>query len=184
MPSDSRWDQRGPLTKFIGLEEIKGEISGTFVASAAERTAIAALLELPELATLRFDYAVRRGGGGRHHLSGRLAADVTQTCVVTLEPVQGRVDVPVEVDFWPERLLAELEARAEEGASDPDTEWPEPITEGKIDIGPLIYETLATSLDPYPRREGASFEWAEGRETNGEEEKTSPFAALERLKRP
>ena len=170
--------------KTIGLEEIKGETSDTFIASAAERRAIAALLELPELAALKFEYRVRRGGGGRHHLSGRLTADLTQTCVVTLEPLQNRVDVPVDVDFWPERLLAELEARAEEGVSDPDAEWPEPITEGKIDIGPVIYETLATSLDPYPRREGASFDWAEAPETNGEEEKTSPFAALERLKRP
>ena len=184
MPSESPSDPRGPLTKSIGLEEIKGEISGTFVASAAERSAIAALLELPDLATLKLDYRIRSGGGGRHHLSGRLTADVTQTCVVTLEPVQARVDVPVEVDFWPERVLAELEARAEEGAGDPDAEWPEPITEGKIDIGPVIYETLATSLDPYPRREGASFDWAEAPGTDGEGAKTSPFAALERLKRP
>jgi uncharacterized metal-binding protein YceD (DUF177 family) len=184
LPSAPQSDHRGPLTKAIGLEEIKGDISGSFVASPAERGAMAALLELPELAAVRFDYTVRRGGGGRHHLSGRLTADVTQTCVVTLEPVQGRVDVPVDVEFWPERLLAELEARAEEGASDPDAEWPEPIIEGKIDIGPVIYETLATSLDPYPRREGASFEWADAPEPKGEVEKSSPFAALERLKRP
>jgi len=99
--------------------------------------------------------------------------------VVTLDPVQAVLDVPVEAEFWPQALIDGLEKSTEthEGALD----WPEPIKDGKIDLGPLIYETLATSLDPYPKREGASFDWSQER---GEGPAgSSPFAALDVLRR-
>ena len=79
--------------------------------------------------------------------------------------------------------MIEAEAkREEEGGVTTLADWPEPIKDGRIDLGPLIYETLATSLDPYPKRDGVSFEWSQGAEAPGPERKSSPFAALDRLK--
>src|SRR3972149_470610 len=61
---------------------------------------------------------------------------------------------------------------------------PEPIAGGEIDLGPIIYEPLATALDPYPKREGARFQWSQGgAEGQGEEGGKGPFAALAKLKR-
>jgi len=106
---------------------------------------------------------------------------VTQTCVLSLDPVPAQIDVPVEAEFWPAAMIAaEVKREAEGGSTLAD--WPEPIKDGRIDLGPLIYETLATSLDPYPKRDGVSFEWSQGAEAPGPERKSSPFAALDRLK--
>jgi hypothetical protein len=62
-------------------------------------------------------------------------------------------------------------------------DWPEPIEDGTIELGKVLYETLATSLDPYPKKAGASFEWSEGPGGKAEAHGSGPFAALERLKR-
>ena len=102
---------------------------------------------------------------------------MTQTCVVSLEPVEahprsaGRDGVLAAA-----ASIAELDREAE----DKDhalRDWPEPIVDGKIDLGTVIYETLATALDPYPKREGASWN---GRQPPKARE--SPKAPLPRLR--
>ena len=51
-----------------------------------------------------------------------------------------------------------LSGSAEETGSQGLLDWPEAVVDGRIDLGPVIYESLATSLDPYPKRPGASFD--------------------------
>ena len=74
---------------------------------------------------------------------------------------QAALEVPVEIEFWPRHLIEDRAESIDEAASHGTLEWPEPIVDGKIDLGPVIYETFATGLDPYPKREGVSFEWSE-----------------------
>jgi hypothetical protein len=64
-------------------------------------------------------------------------------------------------------------AAEEEGEEDP----PDPIIDGRIDLGALAAEFLALGLDPYPRKPGAAFDLGEA-----EPERESPFAALARLR--
>jgi len=172
-----------PLTRWLKASEIKDGESGEIVANAAEIEAIARLLELVRLGGLSLHYRFRHGGGGRLQLSGRLRADLTQTCVVTLEPLDTTIDVPVEIEFWPEGLL-KPPLTDEEPASVAALEELEPIVAGRIDLGRVAYETLATSLDPYPKREGASFDWSQPEPGEAQDAKTGPFAALAGLKRP
>ncbi|HEU4475640.1 MAG TPA: hypothetical protein VFR71_02965 [Methyloceanibacter sp.] len=47
-----------------------------------------------------------------------------------------------------------LEHSAEEPGHTGLLDWPEPIVEGKIDLCPVLYEALATALDPYPQAGG------------------------------
>jgi hypothetical protein len=96
------------------------------------------------------------------------------------------LDVPIEVAFWPPSQIRDMEkAAAEDPVSQGILDWPEWIIDGKIDLGPVLYEGLATALDPYPRAEGVNFAWAD---PEGEEEgpaaPSGPFAALGRLKQP
>ena len=163
-----------PFSRPLRIDEIKDGVSGSIEATAAEMAAIANLLDLKGLEDLAMTYRLFRAGAGRLRLKGELKAKVTQTCIVSLEPVQSELDVPVEAEFWPSEMIAG-------GALIAD--WPEPISDGKIDLGPLVYETLATSLDPYPKKEGVSFEWSQGAEQPRSEAGTSPFAALGAWKR-
>jgi uncharacterized metal-binding protein YceD (DUF177 family) len=156
---------------------------------AASEAECAALAELDGLLGLR-DLAVsadvsRRGKDGLR-VSGRVTALVTQTCVVTLEPFESPVDEAFEVDFAPEaeaeaahrRAMEEIEAARDKAAAlldQPDP--PDPIVNGKIDLGALAMEFLALGLDPYPRSPGARFEEV------AEPEIASPFTALAGLKK-
>ncbi|HZP08494.1 DUF177 domain-containing protein [Methyloceanibacter sp.] len=173
-----------PLSRLLKFDEIKEAVSGTIEATPAEMAAIAKLLDLRGLERLGMTYRLRRIGAGRVRLNGELAAKVIQTCVVSLDPVLSDVAVPVEAEFWPEEMIAAHQAHEEEQGAATLADWPEPISEGRIDLGPVVYETLATSLDPYPRKEGVSFEWSEKWEEEPSGAKpASPFAALEALKR-
>jgi hypothetical protein len=172
-----------PFTRSLRADEIKDGESGEIVASPAEIEAIAGLLDLVRLGGLSLHYRFRHGGGGRLQLSGRLKADLTQTCVVTLDPLDTTIDIPVEIEFWPEGLLAAPRS-SEEPVSVVALDEPEPIVGGRIDLGRVAYETLATSLDPYPKREGVSFDWSQDGPGEAQDAKTGPFAALAALKRP
>lgn len=174
---------RPPLTRKMRVSEIEDEAPQTIAITEAERAEIVDLLDLVALEALEFDYRLRRGGGGRVHLSGHLKANATQTCVVTLEPVPASLDIPVEIDFWPRPALQSLEKRAEDPSQAGPIDWPEAITDDTIDLGPVVYETFATALDPYPKKEGASFQWSQGN-SEPEDRESSPFAALKQLKKP
>ena len=108
-------------------------------------------------------------------MTGTVDVTVTQTCVVTLEEIECRYSAPLNVEFWPAEMLAE----EGEDEIDPLAADREPIEEGRIDVGRIVYEELASAIDPFPRREGAAFDW----EDKEGAERTHPFAQLARLKR-
>jgi hypothetical protein len=171
-----------PLARTFRVDELKEGEERTIEVNRAERETIAALLDLAALDRLSLAFRLHRRGQGRVAVHGTLAA-ASQTCVVSLEPVDSALEVPVEVEFWPIPMIDDLAASPDEAASHGTLDWPEPIEGGKIDLGPVIYETLATALDPYPKREGVSFEWSEAGGAGAEPEQAeSPFAALKRLK--
>jgi hypothetical protein len=172
---------RPPLSRPIKVDEVKDTVQGEIDATQPELSAVAKLLELKGLERLSLAYRLSRGADGRLRLTGRLAAAATQTCVVSLDPVEATLDVPVEAEFWPAELIAQLEKSAEDPGCPGHLDWPEPIVDGKIDLGPFIYETLATSLDPYPRKKGASFDWSQGQPEEASPT-SGPFAVLAELK--
>jgi uncharacterized metal-binding protein YceD (DUF177 family) len=176
-------DSAAPVMRKLRIESIGEGTSGTIEATEGEKAEIARLLDLVALDRLAFDYRLVPSSGHRVRLTGRLTARVVQTCVVSLEPVASELDVPVEIEFWPEDAVAVLERNAQEDAGASLLDWPEPIADGTIDLGEVVYETFATSLDPYPKKAGASFEWPVGAEDEAAAGKGGPFAALERLKR-
>ena len=61
----------------------------------------------------------------------------------------------------------------------PDEDEPDPIIDGKIDLGALAAEFFALGLDPYPRKPGATFE-----ESTESEPADSPFSALAKRAKP
>jgi hypothetical protein len=61
-----------------------------------------------------------------------------------------------------------------------DAEGPDLFHAGTIDLGAIAVEHLALALDPYPRAAGVEFE---GYREDEQDQLSSPFAALGRLKR-
>ncbi|HIJ61774.1 MAG TPA: DUF177 domain-containing protein [Rhodospirillaceae bacterium] len=132
----------------------------------AERFGILAVETLSARLTLR-------AHGPLVHIEGRLAARVVQACVVTLDPVAAEIDEAFAITFGPE-----LPEDSDELVIDLDTEDPpEPIIDGKIDLGEVVAEHLALALDPFPRSPGAVFAAPEDADTAG------AFAALAALRK-
>lgn len=158
-------------------------------ASAEECAALAELDGLDAIRKLAVEADVIRRGRDRLLVRGRVKAVVAQTCVVTLEPFDTAVDEPFEVEFAPQseaeeayaKAMADIEAARDKAAAlaeQPDP--PDPIIDGKVDIGALAAEFLALGLDPYPRKPGVEF----GSLTeDAGEPLPKPFAALAKLKK-
>ncbi len=174
--------QTSPLTRKVKLGTVDQGSERTMEIDEDERRTIMQLLDLRDLSNVRLDYRLRQTSGKRVHLTGRLRADVVQTCVVSLEPVPAQIDMPVDVEFWPLDKINALQQRADDPSQAAEIDWPEPIDGDNIDLGPLVYETLATALDPYPKKTGAQFEWSDAQATS-ETPKNSPFAVLKGLKK-
>jgi hypothetical protein len=176
-------DHRPVLSRPLKVDEIRDSATGDIAVAGPELHAIAKMLDLVAVDRLTFAYRLDRRDGGRLLLTGTLCASATQTCVVSLETLEARLEVPVEMEFWPEGLLPPSARDLPDPGGAGLTEWPEAIIDGHIDLGPVIYETLATALDPYPKRPGARFDWADTEGRDGEAAGTGPFAALAALKR-
>lgn len=152
-----------------------GGLSRQRTATAAERAAVMSALELAGCGTIGAKYRVTPLGGGRYRLAGEVTAEVEQPCIVTLEPVASRLHERFDVEFWPE---GEVEPQQEGEAEALSAAEIEPIEDGRIDAGRIVFETIAAGLDPFPRKEGASLERSEA----GGEGVPGPFAALEKLR--
>jgi hypothetical protein len=148
-------------------------------ASAAERDAMAALAGLRGISSAHASLDVTPIRDGRVHVVGRVLAQVGQTCVVTLDPVDNAIDEPIDLIFAPASQIRELAESIEDPEGNeaiPDP--PEPIAGGVIDLGRLATDALFLGIDPYPRKPGAVFE-PPAAPVDPEDH---PFAALKALK--
>lgn len=146
-------------------------------ASAVEREAIARLAELRSVASAAASFDLVHAGDGRVHVTGRVTAQVRQTCVVTLEPVDNVVDEAIDLMFMPPEQIRDLADLIDDEGEADDSDPPEPIERGIIDLGRVATDALYLGLDPYPRKPDAVFEQP-APAGDGDEH---PFAALKAL---
>ena len=146
-------------------------------ASELERTRIAERLGLRSLDRLDAHATLERKGE-IVRARGRLKASLCQSCVVTDEPVDAHADEPFDIYFLPEPSVSSSDEEIELRESDCDVVFHDGSA---IDLGEAIADSLALSIDPYPRSAGAEAALKEaGILTEAE---AGPFAALAKLKR-
>ncbi|MGO4705385.1 DUF177 domain-containing protein [Microvirga sp. 2MCAF38] len=163
----------GPLTRLIDVRHLPPRgLAQRLEATPDECRALAEDFKLAAIRSLIGDYTISKTGKGVR-VTGRITADVTQICVVSLDPFDSVIEEDVEIDF------ADTDTRQPEHAVEvSEYDPPDEIVNGRVDIGALTAEFLALGLDPYPKKPGVNFDEKTARE--GEE---SPFAALEKLKK-
>ncbi|MGN6058192.1 MAG: YceD family protein [Sphingomicrobium sp.] len=160
----------------LRLDQVRDGERIDLAANEAERGAVAKRLGLQQVDRLEAHVTLTRTGE-IVRASGRLNAALDQSCVVTSEPVPAHVDEPFELVFMPEPATAGHDEEIELGESDCDVVF---YDGGEIDLGTAIADTLALSLDPYPRSAGADAALKEAGVLT--EAEASPFAALAKLK--
>jgi uncharacterized metal-binding protein YceD (DUF177 family) len=161
----------------LRLDQIRDGERIDLVADEAERREAARRLGLRRVDRLDAHVTLAKTGE-IVRAAGRLNAALDQSCVVTNDPVPVHVDEPFELVFMPEPPASGHDEEIELGEADCDVVFYEG---GAIDLGTAIADTLALSLDPYPRSAGADAALKEAGVLT--EEQASPFAALAQLKK-
>lgn len=166
-----------PWTYEIELASIPAEgKSFELVPDEATRKQLAEVANVVAVHSLKVMLEVRPTADNGADVTGTLEGVVRQTCVVSLEDFDNPVSETISVDF--------ADAPKSEASSDDEEEiedLPDPIVDGKIDLGTLATEFLILSVDPYPRKPGAAFAGGASEDVQVEP-KRSPFERLSGLK--
>ena len=155
-----------PLAK-LGSAPFRQQIEAT----KSEREKLSRRFELLALDRLTAAVELRRQGDHVIILEAAFEAEFVQSCVVTIEPVEGAVSDRFKLVYGP----AEAEQR-EIGSQQAEAAF-EPLNRDVIDIGEAVAQELSLSLPVFPRHPDATIE----AETLVESTR-SPFSSLARLK--
>ncbi len=155
-------------------------LNRTRQATPEECIELARELDILTCESVSVNYTIKPQGKDRYRFSGTLEASASQACVVTLEPVPERISETFSIDLGPPEALDDEAPTTgdREILSMPDVE---PIEDGRIDVGTLVFGMISAALNPYPRRPDAEFDWVDPK-IKAEPEAANPFAALAKLK--
>jgi len=133
-------------------------------ASETERDALAKLTGLEAVRGLTGTFTLSRDGRGTIEVRGEVRAEVTQTCIVSLDPFDCRPRRDGRCAFCSAGRRAPCPPPIVEPSRRLTPQWrergtipPDPIVDGKIDLGALAVEFMILGLDPYPRKPGVDF---------------------------
>jgi len=126
----------------------------TLTPTTAEAEALAHRLGVEGVRELVAEVTLKQRGKGVVSARGRVQATLDRLCVISLAPIEEKIDERFSVLFRPE-AAAEAGARAEV-ALDTEADDEEPYADGTIDLGEHVAQTLALALAPWPRAPGAS----------------------------
>lgn len=163
------------LVKLADITETGRRV--TVEADAAARGALAGALGVDSVQRAGATFDLSAWGRDGVHVAGRVTATVSQSCVVTLEPVVNEISEDVDVDFAPEPAAVARPKSEEEAPS--SIEGPDPLVGDSIDVGALATEYLILGVDPHPRKPGIAFDAPKAEDAA----EGSPFAALAALKK-
>ncbi|MGZ9097739.1 MAG: YceD family protein [Micavibrio sp.] len=165
----------------IGLQPYRK----TLAAGEADLKALAGRLEIPGVHSLTAEMTLQRIPGNKAviHVEGILKADVTQSCIISHAPVKEHIEE--EFEAWyadPASFTSFAKAKHERAGKLADaeipvmeeSEAPEPMVNGKIDLGDLVAQYLSLSLNPYPRAHGVAWD-KESVDNAGEAKPASPL---------
>jgi len=152
-----------------------------FAAEAEALGQIARWAGIPSVEKFEVGVELKKLAPNRYGLTFHLLADVTQSCVVTLEPVPGHMERSFSrelVFVGPQRHNKPVEAESETLLDSGEEEGPEEIESLHIDLAAPVLEEFALSLDPYPRAPGVEFT----PKSPASDRSENPFAVLKGLK--
>jgi hypothetical protein len=151
----------------------------TITAKPDELLRIAEWAEVRSLEALGARISLRKLSDVRFNYEADLRAEVTQDCVVTLEPVHSVVERTIRRELhYDESGSLESQVSVDSDLETDDVR--EEITDLRYDLAKPLLEELALAIDPYPRAPGVTF--SPPSDQDGPPE--SPFAVLKNLKKP
>jgi len=161
----------------LKLDQIRDGERLELVADEHECAAIAARLDLDGLDSFQAHVTLARKDD-TIGAEGRIVAALRQSCVITGESVPAHIDEAFSLLFMPEPNDNRPDEEVELGSADCDVVFHDGAA---LDLGAALADTLALSLDPYPRSAGATAVLKEAGIPT--EAQASPFSVLAQLKK-
>mgnify|MGYP000116653022 FL=1 len=182
------------FTRSAGVAGLGQGKTLTLTATEAERVSLIKRFDLESLSLFEATVTVRPFLGDARRAdwvqaNGKLRAEYAQRCVVTLQPVPQKLDLDLNLTFAPMAALADDQIGSEIVIDPYKTDDPDPIENGKIDLGEAMAQQFAIALDPYPKAPGAEISKQYQADGDGKihdfkenQQESSPFANLAALK--
>lgn len=163
------------FSRVVRLDQAVSNAAGARISATAEEcAALAKRFGFASIERLDAEYTLAEENGSPL-ARGHLRAALAQHCVATFEPVAETLDVPFAIRFQKEGDVPQDE-EFELSEDECDVQFYEG---GAIDIGEAVAQTLALSVEPYPRAPNAG-QWLRERGVLTEDQ-AGPFAALAAL---
>ena len=166
------------MSEFSRIQDLRALPAGpiTLSASAEECAALAKRFALVAVNSLHADVTVI-GQGAKVDVTGRLVADIVQTCAISGDDLPVRIDEPVKLRFVP---AATTHRPDEEVELDADALDEIEYQGTQFDLGEELAQGLAVAIDPFLA--GPNAEEARRKAGLLNETASGPFAALAGLK--
>lgn len=147
-------DTGSAFARWINVERLGREtLKVSLTASEEECRELADQLQIQTVNALSLNGELyRKDGTSLIELKGTVTADVEQACVVSLKPVQQKIEEDFVMCYTFSRDDAFIED-VDYVVSMEEEDLPELIQDGQIDIVHAAVEQVALALDPYPRAE-------------------------------
>ncbi|MDE1937575.1 MAG: hypothetical protein KGI68_01020 [Alphaproteobacteria bacterium] len=170
-------EQAPPMSHVFDLGDLSQ--AGSQVAVAAHDDELGPLARWANVDAVRAftaDVELRRVSQNRFAFEAELNADILQSCIVTLEPLETHITrhIARELHYVPRPHADDGELTLAAG----DDEVPEEISSLDYDLAGPVLEEFVLAIDLYPRKEGVAFEPPKEQA----ETPQSPFAVLKSLK--
>ena len=157
------------FSRVVPLSQLgPGPFRQEIAASENERNGLAKRFDLLSLDRLSATVELLRERGGTILLTAEFTAEFAQQCVVTLDPVPGKIEAAFSLRYGP----PEAEP-VTDGDDDPAFE---PLIGEAIDIGEAVAQEFSLSLPEFPRAPDAVVE-----RDDQDKAADGPFAALARF---
>ena len=174
--------EKSPVSYEVNVRNLPAKgVTVTFAADPNQCGELARLHGLLSVEQFSAELAVRPWKKDGVQVLGRVQADFTQACIVTLEPLPARIDEEVSAILVPEgsRLSRIDDETVELVIQAEGDDLPEVFSGDSVDVGALAEEFFELAIDPYPRKEGSGLELP----VQGEETDAGPlYEALKKLK--
>lgn len=178
---------RPPFSYAVKVGHISANpVTVRIAADEREREGLAELWKVSSVEELSAEMQIARWKKDGVRVRGHITARLTQSCVVTLEPVESVVSEDFEQIFVPEgsKLARMMTGESAEMVLDPDgPDLPETFEGDTIDAGATIAEMVALGIDPYPRKAGIEFADHIESDPTAKDDKPNPFAVLKDWKK-
>ncbi|MBD9371783.1 DUF177 domain-containing protein [Rhizobium sp. ARZ01] len=179
-------DEDIPFSYLVKVGHISANpVEVKIAADGNECSGLARQWGVPEVRSFSAELQVQRWKKDGVRLKGRVQANIVQSCVVTLDPVESLIDEPIDAVFVPEgsKLARTPVVEGGEMLLDPDgPDSPETFHGDTIDVAVVAAEYAAMAIDAYPRKEGVMFS-GHVEHSEDDDRKPSPFAVLKDWKK-